>query len=178
MNKLNISHEEMPAIALGAAVIILIIFLLMSQLTALKDGYTALAGERNALTQNQASFRQLRQLESRAGQMQQSLNELHKAFPDRPGEDLLLNELSNIAAATGSDLLQVQFAERVPQEKYVEMPVFIDLTANYNDLIDMLDYLQNGSRSLRIEEFTLTGGEPMPPGISVNIKATAFFTES
>jgi len=177
VNKSNYSREEMLAIGLGAAAIILMVFLLYNQLNELKEGYAAIARERATLNQTQASYQGLKQLESRAKQMQERLNELNKAFPEYPAEDLLINDIGNITTATGSDLLQVQFAERTPQKKYVEMPVTIALKANYHGMIDLLDYLQNGPRALRIEEFAMSGGNQMSPGISANIMTTAFYTE-
>jgi len=167
----------MLAIGLGAAALILMVFLLYNQLTALKNEYAAIARERASLNQTQASYRGLKQLESQAEQMRERLNELNKAFPENPAEDLLINDINNITTATGSDLLQVQFAERAPQKKYVAMPVSIALTTNYQGMIDLLDYLQNGPRAIRVEEFTMRGGDQMSPGISANIMTTAFFTE-
>ncbi len=176
MTKSNYSREEMLAIVLGAAAIILMVFLLYNQFNAIKDGYAAIARERAFLNQTQASYQGLKQLESQAEKMQERLNELNKALPENPAEDLLINDISNIANATGSDLRQVQFAERVPQEKYMEMPVTIALTADYHGMIDLLDYMQNGPRALRIEEFTMSGDQTSP-GIRANIMTTAFYTE-
>ncbi|KAF1086577.1 Pilus assembly protein, PilO [Sporotomaculum syntrophicum] len=177
MKKSNYSREEVLSIGLGAVAIILMMFLLYNQWTALQEGHAAIDRERASLYKTQASYRGLKQLESRAEQMQEKLNEFNKAFPGSPAEDLLINDISNMATAAGGDLLQVQFAEHITRKKYMEMPVTIDLKINYTGMIDMLDYMQNGPRALRIEEFTMRGGDQMSPGISANIKTTAFYTD-
>jgi type IV pilus assembly protein PilO len=176
MTKTKLSREEMLAIALGTVIALVIVYLLYNQLTAFKDGYAALNQERTSLDQARASYQELKRLESQAAQMREHLARLQNALPESPREDLLINDISNVATATGSDLLQVQFAERVPQKKYVAMPVTIALTANYHGMLEFLDHLQNGPRTLRIEELAMGGGDQTGPFIRADITVTAFYT--
>ncbi|WP_347487651.1 type 4a pilus biogenesis protein PilO [Desulfoscipio sp. XC116] len=177
MTKSKRSREELLAIGLGAVAVILMAFLMYNQLTALKTGYADIAEERASLNQARVFYRELKQLESQAAEMRRHLAGLQNALPGDPGEDLLINDISNTATATGSELLQVQFAERVTQKKYVEMPLTIALAANYQGMLDFLDHLQNGSRAMRIEEFAISGGDQTSPFINADITITAFYTD-
>lgn len=171
------TREETLAIALGTAAMVLMLFLLYNQLSTLKAGYADVARERALLNQTRASYQELTALKSQALEMRQYLTGLQNAIPETPGEDILIYDISSYAASTGSDLLQIQFAQRVSRDKYVEMPVNIALTANYRDMLDMLNHLQNGGRALRIEEFTMSGGDQLSPVIKADITAIAFYTD-
>lgn len=177
MTKPKRTREETLAIALGTAAMVLMLFLLHNQLSALKAGYADVAQERALLNQTRTSYQKLIALKSQASEMRHYLTGLQNAIPETPGEDILINDISSIATVTGSDLLQVQFAERVSRDKYVEMPVNIALTANYRGILDMLNHLQNGGRALRIEEFTMSGGDQLSPVIRADITATAFYAD-
>lgn len=176
MTKSRYTREETLAIALGTAAMVLMLFLLYNQLSALKAGYADIARERALLNRTRTSYQELVALKSQASEMRHYLTGLQNAIPETPGEDVLINDISNYAASTGSNLLQVQFGARVSRDKYVEMPVNIALTANYRGMLDMLNHLQNGGRALRIEEFTMSGGDQLSPVIKADITATAFYT--
>ncbi|CCO08883.1 type 4a pilus biogenesis protein PilO [Desulforamulus hydrothermalis] len=136
------------------------------------------ADEQDALLQDRLRLQALVQVKGQAARLQQQLSTLQGLLPDRPDEGGLLNEWQGMANDTGLQLLQVQFADYLPQKEYVEMPVTIVLEGQYEGLLAFLAELQQGARAVKVKEIKIGKGRQEAPLMRVELTAGVFYTVS
>lgn len=143
-------------IALGAAVVFLLVFSIYMQQHTLRAAQQKLAAETTALENTKTRLQQMEQVKARGEDMQQQLAFYSRQVPATPLEEELIGDVQNFAAMSGMRLQQVLFEERVSKEEYTEMPFRAELSGDYYGFIQFLTGLQNNERALRVGEFKLS----------------------
>lgn len=158
------------------AVILAALAALFWQFTALKAAKEWLENEKTMLAQANARLQAMAELERQASAFEQELAFLQKLLPDGPEEDRLLVDLQSGADLAGMRFVQVRFGEPVARDKYFELPLNLVFEGSYHQLLQLLQYLEVYERALRIEELRMDRGRAEPPGMTVNMRASVFYS--
>jgi len=157
-------------------VVLGLLLLLYQQVRAFRRATARAAEEQLLLDQARARLQVLVQLKSRAAELENQKAVLQARLPADPGEDKLISELQSFADLAGMRFILIRFGERRPGDGYVEMPFTIMLEGRYHQLLDLLGYLQECDRAIRINELKLGQGQQPLPQLVVTIGASTFFS--
>ncbi|MEW5952884.1 MAG: type 4a pilus biogenesis protein PilO [Bacillota bacterium] len=174
LEKMRAPSTAMVA-AIGVAVLALMLFLVYSQVMALKTARQAVADEQGAYAAARQRLQELILIKDNASVMEEKLRRYEHMLPNTPDENTLIDMLGNYGSASGTKLLSVRFGAREDRGEYTEMPVEIAYEGRYHDLLELLAQLQSGERALRIEAVKIGRGRDDLPRVRVDIDASAFF---
>ncbi|MBM7854065.1 type IV pilus assembly protein PilO [Desulfohalotomaculum tongense] len=162
-------------IILGAVLLALVLFLVYNQLGALNAAREAAAKERAAIVDVQRRLQQLTTVKKRAQDLNQQLKRCNRLLPPEPNEAELINDIKNYAYRSNVHFIQIRFQKYVPKQGYVEMPFKMVLEGEYHQLLNLLQYLQDGPRLVRIDEVKIGKGREELPVVRVDISGSAFY---
>ena len=150
-------------------------FLLYHQLGSLQAARQERAGEQQALEQTRQHLQQLKNTREHAAMLQEQLYVMEEAVPPRAGEDELIEYMQRVADATGSDFIQITFADRSPKQGYIEMPFTVSFQGPYQGLVDLLGELQYGRRIITVDELKIGQGQRELPYLRADITCKTYY---
>ena len=130
--------------------------------------------EQAALEQDRSQMYNLKDLATKAADLQEQLQQAEIALPTKPKEDILVKELQRQAYSSGMKLLQVKFSQYQTNKQYTEMPFTLSLEGQYSGLQYFLNELQQGPRKVVVNELKISKDEGSPV-MRVDVKASAFY---
>ncbi len=166
---------SLPVAALGILAVAAMLFLLYHQLGLLQAARQERATERQTLEQTGQHLRQLENTREHAVQLQQQLYALEQAIPPRAGEDKLIEYMQRVADKTGSEFIQITFADRSTKQGYMEMPFTVSFQGRYQGLVDLLGELQYGRRVITIDELKIGKGQDELPYLRADITCKTYY---
>ena len=98
--------------------------------------------------------------------------EMMARMPSHPDETGLILAINN--AIEGSKaVVDIQFRERLTNNKYIEMPITIQISTDYRTLVEVLHNLQNSDRYIQLRGLTISATGELNK-LSVVVEASAF----
>ncbi|BAF59332.1 tfp pilus assembly protein PilO [Pelotomaculum thermopropionicum SI] len=169
------SKNVMPVLA-GAALLVLLVFLLNVQVKAYRNARAALERERAACRQAQMMLADLKEAEKQAGLLAEKLAKYQKMMPGEPEQNTLIAELNACAAESGVNLQQISFGSRLAKEGYTEMPLELVLEGRYHDLLAFLEDIQrDGRRAVRLDSIKMSQGREEQTLVRADVAASVFY---
>lgn len=172
-HKLN-SQEVLTAL-LGIVAVGCMLFLLYFQWGALNQARDEMAAEQQSVQIAQTRLQSLLAIREQAPVWEARLAKAERMIPGAPDENQLVKDLQSAAGQANTRLLEVRFDEYAAQDGYTEIPVRIAFEGRYHGLLDLLENLRNGPRTIRIDEIKTGKGDGEPPRIRADITASAFY---
>lgn len=166
---------ELLMSGLGILVLALLLLLVYNQYGNIKEARARVAGEQEALAKIRAHLVELEQLREQAPVLERRLAMFERQMPSEPNEDMVIKSIGDYAEATGPQVLKISFKQRVNKDLYTEMPVDMVFEGHYQELLQLLYYLQNGQRAIRIETLRIGQGNEDIFVLTADISATTFF---
>jgi flagellar basal-body M-ring protein/flagellar hook-basal body protein fliF len=133
--------------------------------------------EELALQQEEARLLNLIALSKQAPELEERKARAEALLPPLPKENTLLTGMQDLGVESKTDLLEVSFGERIPQQGYDEMPLNLTFEGRYHGLLKLLDNLQNWQRNVRIDEVKIGKGKDDYPWVKADLTAAAFYQQ-
>lgn len=171
---MKIQGNLLPILGLVLA-IILVAFLMFSQVNALREARNQLADEEVLLSQSEARLRTLIEISKDEANARKRLTRFQALMPKDPLEDRLIVDLQSLADESNMKFLFVRFGDRVDKDAYIEIPMTIAFEGRYPSFLHLLPNLEEMGRAVRIEEVKVGRGRGELPEIVASIKASAFY---
>ena len=98
--------------------------------------------------------------------------EMMARMPSQPDETGLILAI-NTAIEGSKAVVDIQFRERLTNNKYIEMPITIQISTDYRTLVEVLHNLQNSERYIQLRGLTISATGELNK-LSVVVDASAF----
>jgi Tfp pilus assembly protein PilO len=171
------SQRTIISVVLGVAILACMIFLLYNQTSTLQEVRAQVEQEEIALQQEEARLLNLIALSKQASELEERKARAEALLPPLPKENTLITGMLDLGVTSKTDLLQVRFGERIPQQGYDEMPINLTFEGRYHGLLILLDNLQNWQRNVRIDEVKIGKGKDDYPWVKADLTAAAFYQQ-
>lgn len=171
---LQIILAALPAVIL----IVLFIFLIfMPKNKELAKLRVKIAKLDNEITSSEAKIRRLDALIAENALLKEKLERMKEQLPEEREVSVLLKQLSELGLSSGLEILLWKPSARKtePAGLYVEIPVLVEVLAEYHKLGDFFSHISRLPRLVNISDINLKTrdkGEKEAPGI-INAKFTA-----
>ncbi len=162
-------------LAVGTVLILGLAFAAFQQYGALDDARTRLAGEEEAVDEAEAQLDRRLELAEESEEMEETLKIMEDMVPPKPDESGVISDIQDWADEAAIDFISIQFADRVEEEEYVQMPVELSFAGGYEDMLELTRHLIGAERAFRIEEVRMGGADGDPPELSVSIRCSVFY---
>jgi type IV pilus assembly protein PilO len=175
--KLPLLHRGILGLAAVVGFVLLLNLYLVGpvamQAAELEDKFTDL--EYN-LSRERSAAKKLPAVEQEVASLDQKLRRILLELPDQKEIDAFLRSISVLAVDTGLEVVKFSPSAEVPREFFFELPVQIQLSGTFHQLITFFDELSRLSGIVNIKEIAIktirTQGEKVL--ISVACKATTY----
>jgi type IV pilus assembly protein PilO len=160
--KLTSMQKMLAVVALMAvAVIAVVVLLILPKFGEMAQLDADIQAAKDRVAQTQTLMAQLQQAKAQASVTQTQLLELSNRMPESPQLPSLIIELQDISNASSVrfDRIQVSDPENVPGTQYTEIPLALNLTGKWSDVLDYLRRVNRLTRGVRVTDLSLT-----PPG--------------
>ncbi|MCW2277272.1 type 4a pilus biogenesis protein PilO [Heliophilum fasciatum] len=159
------------------AIIALFLFvgLIYYQYTALAEAKAEESKEQKMYTQVQSQVREYIQQKELFESNQQKAALYDQLMPKQADEPQLLTVIQHQVTISGMELTRINFAPRINQDGYTEMPFTLSIKGSYNNLIELTDQLRQSKRALRIDSINVN--QEGQSDIRAEIKASAFYAQ-
>lgn len=171
------TQQTVLSVVLGVAILACMIFLLYNQTGTLQEARAQVEQEELALQQEEARLLNLIALSKQASELEERKARAEALLPPLPKENTLITGMLDLGVTSKTDLLQVRFGERIPQQGYDEMPINLTFEGRYHGLLILLDNLQNWQRNVRIDEVKIGKGKDDYPWVKADLTAAAFYQQ-
>ena len=158
------------ALILGAAALIVLVFLVISQLGSLQEVREQVTIEEQSLDAAGARLIRLQELSRRGPELASHLENVEQLLPPEVGEDEILFFFEHIAWEAEVNFNEISFGSRQETDDYTIMPFDVSFEGDYNTLLRLLQQLQYERWALRVENIHLTGDQ-------VDMSVKAFYRE-
>jgi Tfp pilus assembly protein PilO len=128
------TQQTVLSVVLGVAILACMIFLLYNQTGTLQEARAQVEQEELALQQEEARLLNLIALSKQAPELEERKARAEALLPPLPKENTLLTGMQDLGVESKTDLLEVSFGERIPQQGYDEMPLNLTFEGRYQQL--------------------------------------------
>ncbi|MEW6188682.1 MAG: type 4a pilus biogenesis protein PilO [Actinomycetota bacterium] len=128
--------------------------------------------ERKKQETAKATLSRLKAAKEESAQIEAKLLSLSKRIPKEPELPSLIIELQDIATQAGIDFISIKPSVLSPKESFSEIPLSINITGGFFDVVDFLYRLEGLSREIKVNAVNISVKEY--PELSVDISASAF----
>lgn len=90
-------------------------------------------------------------------------------------EETIITNLVQGAENNCLHLTEIRFEQHVRKQNYQEIPFHVTLVGDYWGLLELMQYLQNSPRAIRIDHIRVEQITPAAGQIKVEIAASAFY---
>ena len=99
------------------------------------------------------------------------------SFPDQYQHDEVLRYFEVLSDEFGLSLLKVQRVGKSERagDKFIKIPLDVHFDGRYRGLLQLLDYLRNSEKTIRIGRVQITRSEKIPARISTSILINSYF---
>lgn len=153
------SMQKMLLVAAGMVVVavVIVVLLIMPMFTHLAelDAQQAAAVQRMAAAQTQ--LEQLRQAKDQAAETQAALMRVSNEMPESPELPSLIVELQDVSDAADLDFISLAPGQLTndPTGKFGEVPIDVQVTGRWEDVLSFLDRLRGMTRGIRVTGVSL-----------------------
>ena len=88
--------------------------------------------------------------------MEQSFAELLRQLPSQTEVPGLVDDITNVGLGSGLEFSNIQLADEVAQEFYIELPINVDVQGNYHDFGTFVSGVASLDRIVTLHDFTIT----------------------
>lgn len=89
-------------------------------------------------------------------EMEASFAELLRQLPSQTEVPGLVDDITNVGLGSGSDFANIQLADEVAQEFYIELPINVDVRGNYHDFGTFVSGVSTLDRIVTLHDFSIT----------------------
>ncbi|MDI6689408.1 MAG: type 4a pilus biogenesis protein PilO [Actinomycetota bacterium] len=128
--------------------------------------------ERKRQETAKSTLSRLKAAKEESAQIESKLLSLSKRIPKEPELPSLIIELQDIATQAGIDFISIKPSVLSPKESFSEIPLSINITGGFFDVVDFLYRLEGLPREIKVNVVSISVKEY--PELSVDISASAF----
>ncbi len=128
--------------------------------------------ERKRQETAKSTLSRLKAAKEESAQIESKLLNLSKRIPEEPELPSLIIELQDIATQAGIDFISIKPSVLSPKESFSEIPLSINITGGFFDVVDFLYRLEGLPREVKVNAMNISVKEY--PELSVDISASAF----
>jgi len=126
--------------------------------------------QKNLLYQNEIANLRKKQNDDSGNAFEE---DIHKRMPPEPDEAGLIAGINSLCADTSCFLRDITFLSRNKRDAYLELPIKINLLANYYSLVQFLEGLGTSERFIQLTGLQITVNEEHDL-LDISIGASAF----
>lgn len=89
-------------------------------------------------------------------EMEASFAELLRQLPSQTEVPGLVDDITNVGLGSGLDFANIQLADEVAQEFYIELPINVDVRGNYHDFGTFVSGVSTLDRIVTLHDFSIT----------------------
>lgn len=89
-------------------------------------------------------------------QMEESFAELLRQLPSQTEVPGLVDDITNVGLGSGLEFSNIQLADEVSQEFYIELPINVDVQGNYHDFGTFVSGVASLDRIVTLHDFTIS----------------------
>ena len=140
----------------------------------------AIKEEESALTEAQAKHMRIAEDCSDPEQFTELASSYVIAFPYRYNEEEIKRYFEVLSDEFGLCLLKVKCIGKPEQdgERYVKIPLDIQFDGRYRGILQLLDYLRNSEKAVRVGRVNITRSEKIPARISASVIVNTYYDEN
>ncbi len=172
MQKQGISRPLLLVSVLMVAVVLVLIYL---QFGALNEKKAEAEAEALMLSQAQTKLASLRELAKRESEFNEYLAVFEQLMPAAAQDETLIVDMQSAADLSELQFKVIRFGERAENEGSNVLPMQMTFEGRFHGLLNLLEYIRVYERAVRIEEIRIVLSQE-EPDITVNLKASAFYT--
>lgn len=173
---LNLKKQHFaPLIIVSAAIIIILAVFTVMKAVDISETSAAIEEEERIYESNEEKFTRLAALSLMSDELKESYNRLNKLLPENADEAGLIQHISKLSLNAGINLESIEFDERVVNNNMNVMPVTFSVKGSYSRFVSLMKSIAGGDRLIRFEKIEITRGDTDADGVTVNIRADAFY---
>lgn len=124
---------------------------------------------------NKERLARLQVISDTEDELRKEYERLNRLLPAQADEVGLIRYINELAIASGMVMEAIEFDDRVVNNSINVIPMKVSLKGTYSQLASLMKDIAEGERLVRFEEIEIKRGNTDADGISVSIKANAFF---
>ncbi len=146
----------------------------------LRELKLAIEEEESALTETEASYTKAAEDCSLPDKLQNSTDTYIMRFPERYQKDEILRYFEVLSDEFGLSLIKISCIGKpeMDGDKYVKIPLDVQFDGRYRGLLQLLDYLRNSEKTLRVGRVHITRSEKIPARISTSIIVNTYYRDN
>lgn len=98
----------------------------------------------------------LEEYQAQTVEMEASFAELLRQLPSQTEVPGLVDDITNVGLGSGLDFSNIQLADEVAQEFYIELPINVDVRGNYHDFGTFVSGVSSLDRIVTLHDFSIT----------------------
>ncbi len=166
--------QRVLIIALVIALVLGMGGLVYNKLSQMQDLAAQLSEQEEGLRQDENRLVQLKLLMAEGEELEEQYERSEMLIPDNPEEEKLIRYLQEKSADAGVDFVEIKFNPRIQAEKYLDMPIEIAFSGDYDSLIQFLRNIFEGERAVRIDTINVAASGDGTNDIRADIGAHSF----
>lgn len=147
----------------------------------LRELSLAIEEEESALTKTQAEYLRMIENGSNTKKEHEEVSSFKMDFPDEYIEDDVLRYFEVLSDEFGLRLSEIRCIGKPEQEessKMIKVPLDVRLEGRYRGLLQLLDHLRNGEKSVKVGRVQTTRNEKIPARISISILIDTYYRKA
>lgn len=168
-------QQLMPFLLLSFVLLISLAVFTVIKMVDLTELSSAIGDEEQLYERNEDELARLELLSMMEDDLRQSYQKLDNMIPEQAEQDKLIHYINKLSIAAGLNLEKIEFDERVVNNNLNEIPFTLSFNGSYPKLISLLKNLAAGKRFIRIDEINIVREDAAVNGITINMKANAFY---
>ena len=148
-------------------------YLLLSQANVIKNNISVIANTKQEISKLSKELTYLSGFEQKSEDMKTILNEYSLAFPHTAEESSIVILLNKIAEKNALKFNDIRFNEKINKDKLTKIPITINLTGDYFDIIKYIVEIKKLDRVFSISSIVIAreydGSQNVIADITLNI---------
>ena len=146
----------------------------------LRELRLAIEEEESALSETEVRYTQAAEKCSHPDKSQNSTDTYIMRFPERYKKDEILRYFEVLSDEFGLSLIKISCIGKpeMDGDKYVKIPLDVQFDGRYRGLLQLLDYLRNSEKTLRVGRVHITRSEKIPARISTSIIVNTYYRDN
>lgn len=168
-------QQNVPFIILSGILIIALAIFTAITAVDISEANSAIENEEQIYEANEEKLARLEALLLIEDELRQSFDALNKLLPRQADEAGLIQHINRLSEAAGLDMAKIDFQERVVNNNLNGMPMTLSFKGNYPQLVSFIMNIAAGDRLIRIDQIDIRREEATADGITIDMKAIAFY---
>ena len=173
---INVKKQHILLITILSCILI-IALAIFTAITAvdISEANSAIENEEQIYEANEEKLARLEALLLIEDELRHYFDALNKLLPKQADEAVLIQHINRLSETAGLDVAMIDFGDRVVNNNLNGMPMTLSFKGSYPQLVSFIMNIAAGDRLIRIDQIDIRREEATADGITIDMKAIAFY---